>query len=158
MEHAKHLVRAVLLILVVSAGFEIFRQTMKPASFGIMGHFRADAIAEAQAQPVLLGDSTQCASCHDDVFQVVQAGKHGKIDCQLCHAPVQHHIENDEKIAEMPQNRSAFLCFKCHEKLDGRPPSIQQIDISQHMEEQEITDLRQEGVCLDCHAVHEPNL
>ena len=158
MEHAKHLVRAFLLILVFSSGFEIFRQSMRPPSFGELGHFRADVIQESQQLPIVYGDFQECGACHKEQMTTLQQSKHGAINCQLCHAPLSLHANAKDKIAEMPGNRSAALCLRCHEALLARPETIRQINLAKHMEDQEIKDIEKDGVCIQCHTAHQPDI
>lgn len=160
MIHAKHLIRALLLVSVCLAGAEVFRQTMKPESFGELGHFRADAISDMMQQSIVYEDKSACATdhCHADVAQTVAGNKHQSIDCQMCHAPLGNHADATQKTADMIVNRSPELCLRCHEFLTARPETIKQIVFSEHTNELGLPDVRSEGLCLDCHASHEPGL
>lgn len=158
MKHAKHLVRVFLLLIVVFSCLEIVRQSVRPATFGELGHFRAAAIDDAKAEPVIYGDVSECASCHEEHVKSLAGSKHSTINCQLCHAPLSTHAAKGEKIADMPINQQAALCLRCHELLPARPADMAQINLAQHMKDQEIKDIDEPGVCLQCHDVHEPDL
>jgi len=158
MEHAKHLIRAVLLILAAAAATVVFLQMMRPASFGALGHFRANAIQDAQAFPAVYGEVQECASCHKEQAETVSKAKHSVINCQMCHGPLSAHADKGQKIADMPIDRYASLCLRCHESLPARPESMKQINLAEHSKNQEIEDIHAEGVCLQCHTVHEPDI
>ncbi|MEW6235217.1 MAG: hypothetical protein AB1656_07500 [Candidatus Omnitrophota bacterium] len=162
MEHAKHLVRAILLILVVLCILELFRQSMRPESYGQSGPFREVAMKEKTALPIVYQDKQLCISCHESKAKTVLASKHGVIDCQICHAPLGRHAAEgakpEEKNEDMAIDRSPELCLRCHQKLTARPEAIKQIDFSKHMIDNELKEELVPGLCLECHSSHEPDL
>ncbi len=135
MTHAKHIVRAILLIMLCVGCFEIFRQWMRPESFGELGHFRANAIRDMEELPInyFSGDACNSPSCHESQSKSVKGGKHATIDCQMCHGPLDNHADGEKKLADMPVDHSPDLCLRCHELLPARPVTIKQIDFAEHM-------------------------
>jgi len=162
MEHSKHIWRAVI-ILVAGVAFTVGgRHFLVPASFGQLGHFRADSIGEYMAKPVMHGNDASCGKCHPDQFAAHEQGKHKAVRCENCHGPLALHADSDKKIADAKVMASADLCALCHQKLDARPKTFPQIDLKAHMNEL----LAKEGlpprdtvpakICFTCHDPHDP--
>ena len=160
MEHAKHIIRALLLIIVVFVCAEVFRQSMIPTGYGEPGHYQAVAISQVQETSIHYVDSRTCASasCHEAEASEVLGDKHASIDCQICHAPLGDHANNDEKLADMTMDRNPALCLRCHERLEARPETLKQISFAEHMEELDMPVSRDEGLCLECHSAHSPEI
>jgi len=159
MEHTKHIWRATLLIVMLAVAMIVARHFLIPETFGQAGHYRYGSLAEHMQHPVRHGGATACKECHDEEFEVVTGGKHASVQCEVCHAPVSRHIANQEKIADMPIDRSRRLCAYCHRKLRARPKDMPQVSFLEHLVETkalkpgaEIPD----GVCLQCHEAHNP--
>ncbi len=155
MEHAKHIIRAVLLVVLVTMVFILVRHAMIPSSFGEYGHYRYDSVAEYGALQARHGAPDACNDCHDEQADLRADGKHASVSCEACHAPLETHVVNDEKVAPMAVNRSTELCGWCHEKLVARPATMPQVHMTNHVIENglELT----EAACLECHNAHNPS-
>ncbi len=156
MEHAKHIFRAALLLILIAIGFIVVRWFAVPRSFGMYGHYRFNSIAEHMAQLPVHGSATVCQECHDEIWQKRAEGKHTLVSCETCHASLAFHIKEDEKIAAMPVDRSYALCARCHQRLTARPESFPQVVIKNHLMDKEVE--MSESVCLECHNAHDPSL
>ena len=154
MEHAKHIIRAVLLLVVLMVVFVFVRHFAVPESFGMYGHYRFDSIADFAAQAAVHGAPGACADCHDEQAETLSGGKHGSVSCEVCHAPLGVHVEGGEQVAEMPVDRSYALCAVCHERLAARPKGFPQVVLSDHVSENGAE--MSERVCLECHDAHNP--
>jgi DmsE family decaheme c-type cytochrome len=83
-----------------------------------------------------VGNTTQCAECHDDYLKAFANTKHARVykatagkgigaSCEVCHGPASKHLEekDESKKAESiisfkrltPQQKSQ-VCLQCHEK------------------------------------------
>ena len=157
MEHAKHILRAVLILVVVVVTLIIVRHFAIPESFGVgdNGAYRLDSVAEYAALPPAHGDVGACADCHDEEAETKSAGKHSSVSCEVCHAPLADHVSAGERVAEMPIRREYSLCAWCHQRLAARPEGFPQVVLPDHVTEQE-TPMSQD-VCLECHDAHNPS-
>jgi predicted CXXCH cytochrome family protein len=152
--HAKHVVRAALILLVFLVVLVLGRSAFVPPSWGEYGSYRASSVPELMAKPVIHGGRTACASCHPDEHDTVLGGGHARVQCEICHAPLAVHAANEEKIADMPVRRAAELCLGCHQRLAARPRAFPQIEPATHLEENG-AEPGQEA-CVECHDPHEP--
>ena len=152
--HAKHVVRACLLLVVGIVALVALRSFLVPPSWGDQGWFRADNLQEQRDHPLLHRGDDACLECHEDEHAVHAAAGHASVRCELCHGPVGIHVVDGEHAVEMPVRREATLCLECHRQLDARPDGFPQISPRDHVEEQggEYGD----AVCFDCHDAHEP--
>ncbi len=155
MEHAKHIMRAVLLLVSAAVLFVLVRHVLIPKSFGDYGHYRYDSVAEYASQQALHGAPDGCIDCHDEEAEARAAGKHATVSCEVCHAPLATHVSDDEKTAPMAVHRSTELCGWCHEKLVARPTTRPQVHMTKHVIEND-GDLT-EDACLECHNAHNPS-
>lgn len=154
MYHAKHLVRAFLILVVLGIAGFFLRYLEIPPSFGDKGHYRADNIYEQRNLEPQHGPVGSCKACHEEAEKVKAAGVHKTVACESCHAPLARHVREGKKIAEMPRSKVAELCINCHQKLEGRPVQHKQIDVRAHLSDagQELT----KEVCYECHNHHDP--
>jgi cytochrome c553 len=155
MEHTKHIIRAVLLLVLIAVVFVVVRHFAIPGSFGMYGHYRFASVAEYAAPAPVHGTSAMCIECHDEEGEVWSAGVHHTVPCEVCHAPLTTHVRDGEKVADMPVRRSYKLCARCHQKLAARPKDFPQVVLQDHVGEQgfELTDT----VCWECHEdAHNP--
>ncbi len=154
MEHARHVFRILLALLVLVIVVVIGRSLLIPHSYGTYGSYRFDNVAEqANARPPLHGGARSCADCHDDRFTAVSKGSHAHVSCEVCHAPLGKHVKDGDVVAKMPIDPSVRLCAYCHRKIDGRPAKFPQVVFEKHVE----GGLGDRG-CLDCHDPHSPKL
>lgn len=152
--HSKHLIRAFGLLFFFFIGFLVVRAFMIPPSFGDYGHFRGDDVQSQRNKPVHHGGRESCKPCHEEVFNKVMAASHVKVQCENCHAPVTDHAIADEKIKDMPKDRTAVLCIRCHEYLAARPKTQPQVKILGHLKEMD--EQFSPEVCVSCHNPHAP--
>ena len=154
MEHSKHIIRAVLLLILFAVVFIVVRHFLVPASYGAYGSYRAGSIAEFAAGTPVHGGPASCAECHADDTEWVSEEEHRSISCEVCHAPVAVHAAGGEKTADMPMRRTNDLCGWCHQRLAARPATFPQVNFVDHVAEKE-AELT-EGICLECHDAHDP--
>ncbi len=151
---AKHFYRALCILLVGLVSFFIVRALLIPKSFGEFGHYNAADLAVQRDRPVRHGGRASCAPCHKEEFEKVTKGVHKKVECENCHAPVVEHASNKKKTANMPTDKSATLCLRCHEQLAARPRKFPQIVLAAHLDEME--EEMSNEVCVQCHVPHAP--
>ena len=155
MEHAKHIIRVVLLLVLVMVLFVVVRHFAIPESFGVYGHYRFDNVAEHAVLTPVHGAPGACGACHDEQTEAMEAGRHSDVSCEVCHAPLGTHVQGDEVIGEMPARRSYRLCGWCHQRLEARPQGFPQVVLVDHVTEQGAE--MSEGVCWECHEdAHNP--
>jgi hypothetical protein len=156
MEHSKHLVRIILLLILALIAFHILRTLFTPSSFGRYGHYRADNVQEQMAKPVIHGENISCSQCHADRLAQLRAGAHATVECENCHAPLPTHIKDGEKKDEMFKNASTISCLRCHGQLDARPGGFPQVRLEDHL--LKVGAEMGPNVCLQCHEPHDPKL
>jgi len=156
MEHAKHIVRAVLILVVVATTFVFVRSLATPRSFGMYGAYRFDSVAEYAAAEPVHGAPGACAECHEEQTKALSGGKHASVSCEVCHAPLAGHVTNGEQVGPMPVRRSFSLCANCHQRLTARPKDFPQVVLAEHLATSGST--LSEGVCLECHKAHDPGI
>jgi formate-dependent nitrite reductase cytochrome c552 subunit len=154
MEHARHVFRVLLVLLVGIVVVVIGRSFLIPKSYGTYGPYRFDNVAEqASARPPLHGGASACADCHEERAAPLAKGKHASVSCEVCHGPLGKHVKDGDVVAKPAVDRSVRLCAYCHRKIDGRPASFPQVVIEKHVD----GGLGPKG-CLDCHDPHSPKL
>lgn len=155
MEHTKHIIRAVLILVVAAVVFVFARHFLYPASFGEHGQFRFDSVAEHASPAPRHGFPGACLDCHDEQGAALSEGKHGSVDCEVCHATLSSHVKEDKRVAAMRVNGSVEMCGWCHERLAARPVNHPQVVIDEHVKEK--GEVMREKVCLECHDAHNPS-
>ncbi len=154
MEHARHVFRALFVLLVAIVVVTVGRSFLKPASYGEYGPYRFDNVAEqAAVRPPLHGGKASCGECHDDRLKALTAGAHKSVSCEICHGPLGRHVKDGDVVAKMNVDRSFTLCARCHRKIDGRPAGFPQVVLEQH-----VSGALEGKVCLECHDPHSPKL
>lgn len=154
MEHTKHIIRAVLLLVLIALAFVLVRYFAIPETFGEYGHYRAGSVVDHAAPVPVHGDVGACAECHDEVAEALSEGKHLSVSCEVCHAPLSVHIGADEKVGDMPVHRTVELCGWCHQRLVARPKDFPQVVFADHVVER--GGEMAQGICLECHDAHNP--
>lgn len=154
MEHARHVFRVVLVLLLAIVVIVVGRTVLIPKSYGMYGPYRFDNVAEqASVRPPLHGGADSCTECHAPRAKAHQIGVHKPVSCEICHGPLGRHVKDGKVFAKMPIDGSFTQCARCHRKIIGRPEKFPQVVLSQHVQ------TRLEGkVCLDCHDPHSPKL
>lgn len=144
----EHVLRVLVVFAVAIAAFLGIRAWLVPSDFGVYGHYRAGAIAEIAALPVVYAGQAQCVSCHSDVQEVRQAGRHARIGCEACHGPLGQHARGETDAAPIrPSTRG--VCLTCHTSRRGMPAAFPRIIVKEHSES---------GPCTECHKAHSPGL
>ncbi|HVL69823.1 MAG TPA: multiheme c-type cytochrome [Vicinamibacterales bacterium] len=141
----EHLFRLAALFGVGVIVFAIARATLVPHDFGTLGHFRAGAIAEARALPIVHAGQKACAECHDDVVEARAAARHKNISCESCHGPLGQHALGEGPAPVKPDAMS--LCVRCHAAKTGKPTRYPTVDVADHAGGES---------CLSCHTSHDP--
>ena len=157
MEHARHVFRAILLLLAVVVVVSLGRGFLVPDSYGKYGAYRADNVQEQMnVRAPRHGGPASCAACHAKEAGKRAAGGHRSVSCEVCHAPLARHAADGKRTAAMPVDQSYTLCARCHRKVVGRPEKFPQVVLDQHVVEKGASGPVEGKVCLDCHDPHSP--
>lgn len=138
---------AILFVLLTAALITVRRQLI-PQSFGVYGHYRANAIDEIISQPINYAGYEACIDCHDDIYELKMQSNHRGVSCEACHGPAAKHVDApDEFTPEAPRGRG--FCPLCHGYNLSRPTGFPQI----------LAKLHNPGrACMSCHNPHNPLL
>ena len=143
---AGHLFRFAGLFVAAFLVFLIIREYVVPKSFGQYGHYRGNAIAEIAAHPVKFAGHSACETCHSDVQEVKNVGKHAHVNCEACHGPQAKHAADPGSVTP-PKPDTATLCVRCHAASAAKPKDFPQVAAADHSG----------GVpCETCHKPHSP--
>ncbi len=134
------LVAAVVVLVVVRGRFV-------PPSFGETGHYRADAVEVATAQPLRYAGWQVCIDCHDHEGELKGRSFHRAVSCEVCHGPAAAHAEDFEAQTPLIPRQRGAQCPACHEYLSSRPTGFPQIIERLHNPLQP---------CIECHDPHDP--
>jgi hypothetical protein len=144
----QHVLRIAVVFVAGVVLFLVWRSWMVPEDFGVYGHYRAGAIAEAASQTPVFSGQASCIDCHSDVQEVRAAGRHAQVTCEACHGPLGIHARGETDVAPIrPSNRG--VCLGCHIDRPGMPVSFPKIIVNEHSES---------GPCTDCHKSHAPGI
>lgn len=145
---AGHLIRPALVFAAGTIIFFVLRAVIVPGSFGLYGHYRADALNEIRAHPPVFAGQAVCAGCHPDEAAAKEAGKHASVSCEACHGPAAAHAE-DPAQTRPSKPEVAPLCSGCHEADAAKPKWFRQVVSSQHSGG---------ASCEGCHQPHSPKM
>lgn len=144
----EHLVRLGLLFAAALLVFGVARAALVPAGFGTLGHYRASAIDDVRATPIVYAGQAACADCHADVVDLRGKARHKAIACESCHGPLAAHAAGtDERKPTRPI--ATPLCIHCHAANTGKSRRYPIVDIKDHAGAAE---------CLSCHKPHDPRI
>jgi uncharacterized CHY-type Zn-finger protein len=148
LKDAGHLFRMAAVFAVGIVLFLVLRSIFVPKTFGQYGHYRAAAIAEVAARPVMFAGHQACESCHTDVLDVKSKGVHAHVACESCHGPLAKHADDPTSL-QPPKIDVAVLCVRCHEANIAKPKTFPQVVSADHS-----------GgvVCDTCHKPHSPKI
>jgi hypothetical protein len=147
-EDYQHVLRIAGVFLLGIVIFLAWRAWLIPDDYGVYGHYRAGAIADAADKPLHFAGRLACVSCHDDVQQVTAKGSHTAIGCEACHGPLGQHARAEVDLAPIrPSPRG--VCLTCHTARVGMPAAFPQVVVNDHSEA---------GPCTECHTAHAPGL
>ena len=145
LKDAGHLLRFAGLFVIAFLLFWVIRGYVVPKSFGQYGHYRGAAIAEIVAHPAKFAGHEACETCHSDVADVKNKGKHEQVNCEACHGPLAAHAA-DPTVTPAKLD-TAVLCVRCHGASAARPKTFPQVQADEHSG----------GVpCETCHQPHSP--
>jgi cytochrome c553 len=164
----KHIVRLLLLIGAVAVVGIGVRSHFIDKSFGVYGHYRADAVPEIAADTPIYKGAAYCQKCHGERYAQWKAGIHNVVNCETCHGAAAKHpgikpppVASDartqtliaaarfEHVRLSIPSDTVKLCTLCHEKMAGRPAAQPQIDVKSHAGGQ---------ACIVCHDPHSPKI
>jgi hypothetical protein len=168
MEHTKHLWRAALLVVFGLISYALGVGFLKPATFGLYGHYRAtDLLDQMNVYTPEYGEGADsCAICHEERVREILATPHGAVNCETCHAPLRTHVEYDrveaflespeqfDKTADMLIRDTDDLCIRCHASQPAIPDDFPQVIVQDHLNERDMELVH--NVCLECHDPHSP--
>jgi predicted CXXCH cytochrome family protein len=146
--HKGHLVRVAGLFLVGIAIFLAMQAVLVPKGFGVYGHYRAGALDDNRARPLVHAGRASCVECHGDVPEAAKGGRHQGIRCEACHGALARHA-GDPASQKAVKPDSRVLCVRCHESNLARPARFPQIDPEDHAGTE---------ACTECHSAHNPGL
>jgi len=148
-EDSKHLFRLAWIFAIGLVAFVLIRSVLVPKSFGKYGHYRGDAIAEIASLPVTFAGHQACETCHTDVLEVKDKGRHKSVNCEACHGALAKHVVDPGSVQPAKLD-TLVLCVRCHEVNGARPKAFPQITVKEHNE----TGLP----CDTCHQPHSPRI
>ncbi|MBE0646602.1 MAG: hypothetical protein IH596_02340 [Bacteroidales bacterium] len=152
--------------------FLLARFLLIPASFGELGHFRADAMDDIAAYHPQHAGREACKECHDDVVEELSYGSHSTLACEGCHGPALKHAMYsasadpgnypDSLKLRRPVERET--CARCHDlnpsrvkfKADSTDISmVRMVNVNEHNHfiYEETNELIR---CVECHYSHSP--
>ena len=146
LKDAEHLLRLAAAFLVGLIIFFLVRSVLVPRSFGVYGHYRADAIAEIAALPVAYAGHQTCEVCHTEVQDVKSKGVHRGVACESCHGPLAAHASDPASLTP-PKLETTVLCPRCHTANSAKPKNFPQVDVADHSNG---------SACNTCHQPHSP--
>jgi Cytochrome c7 and related cytochrome c len=140
-----HLFRFAGIFAVAIFIFLAIRGWLVPHSFGQYGHYRGAALTEIATKPVHFAGHQTCETCHTDIADKKNAGKHASVSCEACHGPLANHA--DDPSIQPAKLNTAQLCAQCHEASAAKPKNFPQVDTADHSN----------GLpCETCHQPHSP--
>jgi cytochrome c7-like protein len=143
-----HLYRVAALFALGLVLFFIARAFLLPKDFGLYGHYRAGALADAAARPISYAGQAACVECHSDVGDLRKTNSHARVACETCHGPLAKHASGDDTTKPVrPDGRT--VCMRCHLKSASKPAKFPQIVLKDHADD---------GPCVACHQSHAPKL
>lgn len=153
LEHRKHIIRLLIIVVVMVVGFFLVRSLLIPESFGKYGHYRGDNIREQMNLPLVYQGADFCKDCHETQYGSWKDTGHATVNCEVCHG---HWEIHNGSVKTMTADKNNDACMICHQKLTGRPEKFPQIaSFTKHMEDMEMQEEDMQE-CLECHDPHEP--
>ncbi len=144
----QQIISLVIVFSVVFAVFITLRHFLVPPSFGLYGHYRANAVDEIRQKEIKYAGSEACIDCHEDIYDLKAKSYHKNVTCEVCHGPAYAHTQDPTGVKpEIPHNRSQ--CTICHNYNPARPTGFPQIIASQH---------NPGFFCAHCHNPHNPSV
>jgi hypothetical protein len=145
--HYGHLVRVAALFGGFVVAFVFIQASLVPDDFGAYGHYRAGALDDNRAHPLVHAGRAACVDCHFDVPEAAAEGGHATIRCEACHGPLARHA--DDPAIEPGRPDAPVLCARCHAANVARPAGFPQVEVVDHAGGES---------CLTCHVAHNPGM
>ena len=144
----EHVLRDAAILAFGLVAFIAVRSWLVPDDFGVYGFFRAGALDDNRAHPLVYAGRAACVECHVEVVEARRGSRHEMIGCEACHGPLARHAsaEDDTKPVR-PDTR--VTCVKCHETKAGKPAGYPQVSAAEHAPD---------GPCTACHQAHRPKI
>lgn len=141
----EHLLRLAVLFAVGIALFAGLRWLLVPADYGLIGPYRASALTQNRAQPVVYAGRLACMECHSDVADELKTNAHTSIGCESCHGAMAAHAVDPGVPAVRPDAR--MTCAICHVPDKAKPAGFKTVDFAEHAGTES---------CSSCHQPHAP--
>ena len=143
----EHLFRLALLFAAGVIAFLVVRWALVPSDYGRYGPYRANALIESRARPIVYAGQAACVDCHTDVADARRTNAHARISCETCHGPLASHAADPAVAARTPDPRA--VCAVCHLPDTAKPASLKTVVFDDHADP---------GACTTCHPPHAPQL
>jgi len=140
-------IRLAILVAVAVVAMVVVRSRLIPVSFGLTGHYRADAVAEISSQPIRYAGSQLCVECHDSEGEIKSDSYHRTLACEVCHGAAYAHANDPEAQTPLIPRERGSVCLYCHDYLPSRPTGFPQIIERLH---------NPLAPCIGCHDPHDP--
>ena len=141
----QHLLRLAAVFVIALAVVAAVRWWLVPADYGRFGSYRAGAVAQNRARPIVYAGQRACLECHDDVGETRKANAHAAIGCESCHGPHAAHAADPAVAARRPDPRAT--CAVCHVPNAAKPAVFRTVAFDDHADP---------GPCTACHPPHAP--
>ena len=141
----EHLLRLAALFAVGIALFLGLRWLLVPADYGLIGPYRASALAQNQAKPIVYAGQLVCIECHADVAEVRKTNAHARISCESCHGALANHAADPSVTAVRPDPQAT--CAVCHLPNTAKPNGFKTVTVADHAGDEP---------CISCHQPHAP--
>ena len=147
LKDVEHLIRLAALFAAGLLFFAVARAQFVPDDFGKYGHYRAGAIADVAAKPMVYAGRGRCTECHEDEVNAAAPSKHKVIACESCHGALLKHADDPE--VAVPKLDAQTLCLRCHAANTGKPSHQPTVVARDHSDEDS---------CVPCHKAHDPRM
>ena len=144
----EHLLRLAALFAAGVLVFSVARAELVPKTFGDLGHYRASAIDDVRAKPLVHAGQAACAECHGDIVELRAKARHKGIACESCHGPLATHADGTNTV-KPARPVATPLCIHCHAANTGKPKRYPTVVIKDHAGTES---------CLTCHKPHDPRI
>ena len=144
----EHLLRLAAIFAFGMVTFAVVRAQLVPEDFGRLGHYRASAVDEIRARPIVHAGQKACAECHTDVVEVRLPSRHKALSCEVCHGPLAKHAAGDDTFTFAKPDAQP-LCIRCHATKTGKPERYPRVDVKDHAGDEP---------CVSCHKPHDPRI
>jgi hypothetical protein len=141
----EHLLRLAALFAVGITLFAGLRWVLVPEDYGVIGPYRASALTQNQAHPVVYAGRQACTECHSDVAEALKPDAHAGVGCESCHGAMAAHAADPSVPAVRPDGRTT--CAICHVPDSAKPAGFKTVDFAEHAGSES---------CSSCHQPHAP--